>query len=572
MVKQLQQILLKGKERKLMSKQIKNQRGSALALALFLVVIISILGISLLSVSSNSLKQVDYERKDQAVFYIAEAGVNLAKEEVKFKLRKIEDDAIQEMTNWITDQNIYRKANKLPKLTKQVAMQHYVDVVLKKEFDKAIDEGYFSDTSFTISPGKIASIKLQPTSADFKVKIISSGIIDSTRKRVVDQEIKLRPSLYINLGDGVEEEDGDGSGTPPTVPGGWENHTVLTSGDIVFNSSGEIHGDTSLRYGNVIFNNYSGKILTENGSTGGNINMDSTKQSITPKNQQQKKEWHYPKTILPPLAIDPKSFLPNDFWKSTTDKLNQLSILPLLPKYTLPNKVDLVSNGLLSTENPNGDLKNNATFNLTSDTHLSKIRITSNRTITINVDSEVNLLVDDFDMNYGTINVTGAGKLNLYVKKFTALNSDSNKGFNQNTSDPSKVNFYYVGSSQFILNGSTPFYATLFNQSANMSLGGDSKVYGNIISGGSKITVSGSTPTTGQYVIAPNAELIIDGSASIRGSVVADSINFTGNGRIYKGSNLPPLPPGVVPSDDFEELPNPDGGRLPLKEGSIIEN
>ena len=550
-----------------MSKQIKNQRGSALALALFLVVIISILGISLLSVSSNSLKQVDYERKDQAVFYIAEAGVNLAKEEVKFKLRKIEDDAIQEMTNWITDQNIYRKANKLPKLTKQVAMQHYVDVVLKKEFDKAIDEGYFSDTSFTISTDKVASIKLQPTSVDFKVKIISSGIIDSTRKRVVDQEIKLRPSLYIKLDEDDEEEDGDEIGT---IPGGWENHTVLTSGDIVFNSSGEIHGDTSLRYGNVIFNNYSGKILTENGSTGGNINMDSTKQSITPKNQQQKKEWHYPKTILPPLAIDPKSFLPNDFWKSTTDKLNQLSILPLLPKYTLPNKVDLVSNGLLSTENPNGDLKNNATFNLTSDTHLSKIRITSNRTITINVNSEANLLVDDFDMEQGTINVTGNGKLNLYVKKFTALKSDI--GFNANTADPSKVNFYYVGSSQFTLNSITPFYATLFNQSANMSLGASSKVYGNIISGGSKITFSGNTPSTGQYVIAPNAEFIIDGSASIRGSVVADSINFIGNGRIYKGSNLPPLPPGVGPSDDFEELPNPDGRRLPLEEGSIIEN
>jgi len=551
-----------------MSKQIKNQRGSALALALFLVVIISILGISLISVSSNSLKQVDYERKDQAVFYIAEAGINLAKEDVKIKLRKIEDDAIQEITKWITDQNIYRKANKLPKLTKQMAMKHYVEVILKEEFDKAIDKGYFSDTSFTISTGKVASIELQPTSTDFKVKIISTGTIDSAKERVVDQEIKLRPSLYIDLGD--DEEDGSGSGTPPLVSGDWENHTVLTSGNIVFNSSGEIHGDTSLRYGNVIFNNYSGKILTEDGSTGGKINMDSSKQSITPQNQQQKNEWHYPKTILPPLAIDPKSFLPNDFWERTTAKTNQLSAIPLLSKYTLSNGVDLVTNGVLSTEDPKGYLKNNVTFNLTSDTHLSRIRITSNRTITINIDSEVNLLVDDFDMDYGTINITGNGKLNLYVKKFTALNSTT--GFNANTADPSKVNFYYVGSSQFTLNGSTPFYATLFSQSANMSLGSGSKVYGNIISGGSKITFSGSTPSTGQYVIAPNAELIIDGSASIRGSVVADSINFTGNGRIYKGSNLPPLPSGVGPSDGFEVLPDPDGGRLPFEEGSIIEN
>lgn len=82
-----------------MSKQIKNQRGSALALALFLVVIISILGISLLSVSSNSLKQVDYERKDQAVFYIAEAGMSLAKLEVKKNYQKFKVGPISKLRN-----------------------------------------------------------------------------------------------------------------------------------------------------------------------------------------------------------------------------------------------------------------------------------------------------------------------------------------------------------------------------------------------------------------------------------------------------------------------------------------
>ncbi|WP_107942332.1 pilus assembly PilX N-terminal domain-containing protein [Metasolibacillus fluoroglycofenilyticus] len=555
-----------------MNKQLNNQRGSALVIALFLIVIISILGVSLLSVSSNSLKQVDYERTDQAVFYIAEAGINLAKEEVKLKLRTIEDLAINDITLWIEAENTRRKTEKLPKLTKQLAMDQYL-IYLKNRFDEAD----FSDISFTISSGKVAFIELQPSSTEFKVKIISTGSINGAKERIVDQEIRLRPSLYASFEDGDEDKEETNNPLPPSpIPGGWENHTVLTSGDIVFNSSGEIHGDTALKNGNIIFNNYSGKILTENGSAAGNVNMDSTKQSIIPVSQAQTNAWFYPKNIAPPLAIDPKSFLSSAFLDGISDRATDLSKITPLQKYTVVknnNNIDLVANGILSTQDsqPYGWLRDNVTFKITEDTYLKAIKIYSNRTITIDVgDNDVNLLVDDFDMNYGTINVIGNGKLNLYVKKFTALNSTT--GFNANTKNPSKVDFNYIGTDKFILNGATPFYASLINYTADMSLGSGSKVFGNIISGGRNITFSGSTPTTGQHVIAPNANLIIDGSASIKGTVVADSINFTGNGRIYKGSNLPPLPPGVGPSDEFEDLPNPDGERLPLEEGSMTEN
>ncbi len=166
-----------------MSKQIKNQRGSALALALFLVVIISILGISLLSVSSNSLKQVDYERKDQAVFYIAEAGMSLAKLEVKKELTEIQSRSYQQITKWIDTENTRRKSTRpqLPRLKKAEAEAEYRRI-LNSEF-KAFKNAPSILESHAISTGKVASITLDTeipadgTPLLYRINIVSKGSI-----------------------------------------------------------------------------------------------------------------------------------------------------------------------------------------------------------------------------------------------------------------------------------------------------------------------------------------------------------------------------------------------------------
>lgn len=62
---------------------------------------------------------------------------------------------------------------------------------------------------------------------------------------------------------------------------------------------------------------------------------------------------------------------------------------------------------------PNGNFMHQAhkQFSLFTTDFTHRVHILySNRTITIDVgDNDVNLLVDDFDMNYGTINVIGNG-------------------------------------------------------------------------------------------------------------------------------------------------------------------
>ncbi|TSI10135.1 hypothetical protein [Lysinibacillus sp. BW-2-10] len=56
-----------------------NERGFSLVIALMTLVVLSVIGISIFSISNNTSKAAEWERDDQAVYYIAEAGLVEAK-------------------------------------------------------------------------------------------------------------------------------------------------------------------------------------------------------------------------------------------------------------------------------------------------------------------------------------------------------------------------------------------------------------------------------------------------------------------------------------------------------------
>ncbi|WP_016991988.1 pilus assembly PilX N-terminal domain-containing protein [Lysinibacillus boronitolerans] len=62
---------------------LKNENGYAFLLVFFTIILISVLGLSILKVSSNTLKTSDHERDDQSVYYIAEAGLNYGREHTR---------------------------------------------------------------------------------------------------------------------------------------------------------------------------------------------------------------------------------------------------------------------------------------------------------------------------------------------------------------------------------------------------------------------------------------------------------------------------------------------------------
>ena len=56
-------------------KEYNSEKGFTLVIVLMILVLLSVLGLSLLKLSSNTLKISKNERADQSVYYIAEAGV-----------------------------------------------------------------------------------------------------------------------------------------------------------------------------------------------------------------------------------------------------------------------------------------------------------------------------------------------------------------------------------------------------------------------------------------------------------------------------------------------------------------
>jgi len=545
-----------------MSKQIKNQRGSALALALFLVVIISILGISLLSVSSNSLKQVDYERKDQAVFYIAEAGMSLAKLEVKKELSEIQSRSYQQITKWIDSENTRRKSTRpqLPRLKKAEAEAEYRRI-LNSEF-KAFKNAPSILESHAISTGKVASITLDTeipadgTPLLYRINIVSKGSIDGAKEREVTQEIEIEPRLPFSedgdSGDGTGENNNEQpSGSFP------DGYASIVSGNISITEGGSVTGNVSLQNGTFT--------LKGGAKVNGDISLENPNNIIAD-------HW-LSYTTVPKLNIDPKSYLPPTFFPD--DKFLAANNISYASKQTIGdqwNPYDVIDNqGNYNAPHTWRDPK--YTLNLSTGSSSIKFRnftVDTGNDFTIDVgDKEVDIYIDNLNIKNGKIFIKGNGKLNIYAKNISNFIGP----FNQN-GNPSQLNIYHQGSSTINLNANSKIAGSIINKSSNMVLTSGAAIYGNIISGGRSIEISGGMQTNGQYIIAPNATINLKGGGNITGIVVANNISSSGGTNITYGGPATPLPPGVVPETETSDYPTPNvkDNLFWTEETSMIEN
>ncbi|MDN6194591.1 MAG: pilus assembly PilX N-terminal domain-containing protein [Alkalibacterium sp.] len=75
---------------------IKNEEGSGLILALMTLLVLSVLGASLGAVTIGSFKLGDNTRDDSSAYYIAEAGANMAYEEMKAGVMAVYDKNLPE--------------------------------------------------------------------------------------------------------------------------------------------------------------------------------------------------------------------------------------------------------------------------------------------------------------------------------------------------------------------------------------------------------------------------------------------------------------------------------------------
>jgi hypothetical protein len=168
--------------------------------------------------------------------------------------------------------------------------------------------------------------------------------------------------------------------------------------------------------------------------------------------------------------------------------------------------------------------------------YLPEVEVGSNRSLTIEVgDEDRTLFVGDLDIKQGHVNISGSGKLSIYVVNDMTLNGSSsvNSG-----GDVNQVFMYYGGQSELAFRGSTQFNGGIYADRANVVLGGSNSLKGNLITGGSEVTIHGAASATSRVVYAPNAEVVLKGSGTIYGSVISDSFEAKGNSHVIYREDL----------------------------------
>ncbi|WP_332649391.1 DUF7305 domain-containing protein [Lysinibacillus sp. 54212] len=509
-----------------------NSKGYALYLTILTIFLISILGLSLLTVTANSNKTTVNERYDQSIYYIAEAGINLEKSKISevlnelytslissfnsltYKEQKAVLDSYGSFENYYYDQIKSQFCNQYNLLTKtsKCSFNTSSGIII-------YENSYNFSQQFNEQPIAKTTIKGECTSGSnisciFNLESVGNFENSGKNSRSLSQKLTVDINAPIpDGGPGSGNGDGDGNTTPNTP---ISNLAAITNGDIMLVGGATINGNAGSLNGNIIIK--------------GGANVTGT-------------------TTLPPEAnnIKLEDYLP-EFPNQKFDELKKLSY-PEDKELNNENKKKIIENGSFKADNWMAD---NYTLTMNQDIRFDDFKVTSNNKITIDIgNNNVNLYVNSMDIQQGHIKIVGSGTLNIFVKDDVNI-----KGSFNNNGNPNQINLFYQGTKPTTFSGETQLYGSFYTNSADLKLTGGAGFYGNIYSGGKELDISGGVPTNGQYIIAPHADLKLSGGGNITGTVIANRIDGNGGTFIKYGSSVVPLPevPGL-PTPPYEYQP-----------------
>lgn len=483
-----------------MFKNLKQENGYSLLLVILTIAFISVLGITLLTLTANSLKMSANERDDQSVFYIAEGGLNSTKSKVE-QLVKITYDENR------------KKFNKLPpdKRKPERFKLDFIDAFessLEKIFEK--NQSTYADTvtfDEQFNEKTFANVTvIQESTEQLQYKITSVGNIGKKTRTVAQ-------TITIDLGSGT------GSG--------FSNSAAIHAIKNIELGGGKLNGDVVSDSGKISITQESAKITGKIGTTPDKFSkpswMNVTNEIIG--------NVAFPKDVLPP-------FPDNEFTSLSTRPYTnsiQVTIDGNQTQLSLKNhsiKIDGGGNGHI-----NGYQNFSGTLPLTQNMYLKMLTVSSDRTLTLDVgDSDKNLYIDNFDFSQGHLNITGSGKLTLYIKDTFNLKGDSSMN---NTGDIGRLSVYYKGTSLMDFTGDTKTKASIYAKSADIKINGSGSVQGNLYAGGSNITVEGGSYNHDLYIYAPDAKITMGGSGEVIGGIMAYTVNTSGGSTVtYKPKTI----------------------------------
>ncbi|MER2090940.1 MAG: PilX N-terminal domain-containing pilus assembly protein, partial [Sporosarcina sp.] len=451
---------------------IKKNCGFTLVGVLMVLVVLSVLGMSIISVASNSMKTSVRERDDQSVFYIAEAGIVDRFYHVELDVKKAFETINMQ----------YNSLNAEKKRLFNFEGKFYTEV--HSNIDTTLKKLEVFERSFGEQPQ--AEVMIIPIKSDgpLKYKVKSIGTIGS-KSRTVEQE------FIVNF------EKGE---TGVTLPTGGAIYSVdgmqikngTIEGNLVIGSNTskgiEISGWPDIK----------GKIIVPKG-TSNNILKGPPEwiKQKAPQIEEHNEFFEYP---YPPF--------------------------PNFPVYPLNPKVD--KNGNLSV----GTLQ---TISLTGNSQFNNINFSSDAKLTLDIGSKDTSIVVNKIAGGGHLDVKGTGSLTIYIKDNIDLTGHFNQtgsakvlvylGPSANSSNPKTLKSSEYGE----------FKASIFAKDANLELVGSGKIVGNIITGGNSVKLSGDTSgaaSSGYVVYAPSAAVNLSGSGKLVGSVISRSFEISGGGKV----------------------------------------
>ncbi|MDI2588256.1 pilus assembly PilX N-terminal domain-containing protein [Psychrobacillus sp. NEAU-3TGS] len=527
-----------------------DSNGFTLLGVLMILVLFSVLGVSILAVANNSLKLSGNERTDQSTFYIAEAGIVVTRKDMEDKLqlaydyayfktredyKKAEDEyykrPLKEQTGFKFDfattlekYYIAKVKTDLPK--SRIVKSDSIDFKDRFIFEENYDEG-------DVRTDQIATVTItreKETSDALEYKLTSVGSIGN-KERTVKQ--KLIVNLKVgNLGDPGTPEIPGTPGTPGhgggLVEGLPENTAIMVKNEVMIKSS-----------------TVTGNIAT----------LKPGAKSITI-------DWGVP-------AINGSFFVPSGSEATALTKPASMGFSPQVNGAKMGSLPDLppfpsipsykLSSNYISPEDGSSSLK------VQNNTLMGTLKVSGSHILTIDIgDSDREIVLDNLEISGSAqVIVRGTGKLTMYVKnKFYVTGSGK---FNVQSSNKN-TEIFYSGSEVLGKNfgGGAEIYASLYAQKANVEIASSTRIYGNILSGGTSFIVRGEGKVGPSLYFAPNAHFEVRNSGKVTGTIIGNSISMEGEGLIHFGepqyNTWVPGTPGTpsTPGTPPTKAPNPD--------------
>lgn len=455
----------------------KNEHGSTLLVVLFTLVLISVLGMSLLVISSNTLKTSTNERTDQAVFYIAEAALV----ERKAKLESEIDTAYTEAVTEYKEKLIENSKKKPPLPASSITFSKIFKIFLDTHVSlySNQDSGIAFEEQFSKTPSAKVTILTKPQPTKIIYTIESEGFIGdpTTSSRTVSQEIT------VNL----NSASFDG-GSPDG------NYAIYARKEVkyaYYDMKNKVTGDiASATYNHVV-------------SPGSPIPLI-----------------HDPDNFDKLLSAKYKDYLafPSERFKDAT---------------YYPNDSNFIVNNSLIANNWN--VFQNKTLVLSNNLKLSTFSLRDNLTFTIDVgDSDKILYVDKFEIPNGTLNITGSGKLTIFVEDEIAF---GNTYLNLKAS-PDKLDIYYAGNKGLNFANNVFLKANLYIKQANINYQNGGGFNGTLYSNGyGNIRLAGGVYNESIKFVVPNYDFTVTEGATVKGSIICNNVLLSGGASIIGSSS-----------------------------------